>query len=146
MVPGPSSWVAATSPVQHNQCLSHPFGNSSQCLRHLFSSSHYYRHLLRLTTTVATHYHRSFRWPTCWAAVPTRLVVTAIGSPARDPADAGEAARDDGGLPRLSTACRRGVGRGSVGGAGGAGDRTGAASSGAATHTHRPEQGSARRA
>jgi hypothetical protein len=51
---------------------------------------------------------------------------TQLGGPARrDPADAGAAARDDGGLPRLGTACRRGVGGGSVSGGGGAVDQSG---------------------
>jgi hypothetical protein len=43
------------------------------------------------------------------------------GAPARDPADVGAATRNDGGLPRLVTACGTGIGRDSVGGGGGAG-------------------------
>jgi hypothetical protein len=47
-------------------------------------------------------------------------------NPARqDPAEAGAEARDDGGLPRHGTVCRRGVGGRSVGGGGGAVDRRG---------------------
>jgi hypothetical protein len=60
--------------------------------------------------------HRRDRW------------YTADKSLARDPADAADAeavARDDGGLPRLGTACRRGIIRGNVGGCGGARDRMG---------------------
>jgi hypothetical protein len=41
--------------------------------------------------------------------------------------------RDDGGLPRLGTACRRGVGGSNVGGGGGAGDRRGGVPSGSVT-------------
>jgi hypothetical protein len=62
--------------------------------------------------------HRRDRW------------YTADKSLSRDPADAanaGAVARDDGGLPRLGTACRRGIRHGNVGGGGGGGarDRTG---------------------
>jgi hypothetical protein len=45
---------------------------------------------------------------------------------AADAADAGAATRDDGGLPRLGTACRRGVCGGSVSGGGDAADQRGA--------------------
>jgi hypothetical protein len=45
---------------------------------------------------------------------------TQLAGARRDPADAGAATRDDGGLPQLDTACRRGVGGGSIGGGGGA--------------------------
>jgi hypothetical protein len=46
--------------------------------------------------------------------------------------------RDDGGLPRSGMTCRRGVGRGSVGGGGSAGYQTGGRP---VVHRHRPEGG-----